>query len=298
MSEGFREFAAETWKRLKRKPLSLVGLGLILAFTSVAVLAPVLAPPEPNSRDFYLIPQDGYSPDPVRPGGRHLFGTTEQQFDLYYGIVWGTRTAFKIGVAVVLVSMLIGMIIGGLGGFYGGWIDELLMRFTDIIMALPSIILAVVIVTVRGPSLGNVIVALAAVSWPTYARLIRGDVLTVKQREFVLAARALGASDRRILLRHVIPNSIYPVLVVASLDTGAIVLSAAALSFLGLGAPVGYADWGQLIAMSRNWIIGASGSPLDYWHTVAFPGGAIFLFVLGWNLLGDAFRDILDPRQK
>jgi len=298
MNEGFREFAADTWKRLKRKPLSLVGLGLIATFTTVAIFAPVLAPPEKNARDHYLIPQDGYSPDPVRPSSKHLFGTTEQQFDLYYGIVWGTRTAFKIGVAVVLVSMIVGVLIGGIGGFYGGWIDEILMRFTDVIMALPSIILAVVIVTVRGPSLFNVIVALAAVSWPTYARLIRGDVLTVKQREFVLAARALGASDRRILIRHVIPNSIYPVLVVASLDTGAIVLSAAALSFLGLGAPVGYADWGQLIAMSRNWIIGASGSPLDYWHTVAFPGGAIFLFVLGWNLLGDAFRDILDPRQK
>ncbi|MFH1725847.1 MAG: ABC transporter permease [Elusimicrobiota bacterium] len=288
----------DLWKRLAAKPLSLFGLGLLVLFASVAALAPVLAPPERNARDAYLIPQDGYSPDPVAPSREHLFGTTEQQYDLYYGIVWGTRTAFKIGVTVVAVSLIVGVLIGGIAGFYGGWVDEILMRLTDVVMALPSIILAVVIVTVRGPSLGNVVLAIAAVSWPSYARLVRGDVLSVKHREFVLAARALGAGDMRLLFRHVIPNSIYPVLVVASLDTGAIVLYAAALSFLGLGSPVGYADWGQLISMSRNWILGASGSPLEYWHTVLIPGGAIFLFVLGWNLLGDAFRDILDPRQR
>jgi peptide/nickel transport system permease protein len=293
-----KETLASVWKALKRKPLSLAGLGLLGFFGFVAAAAPVLAPPAANARDAYLIPQDGYSPDPVRPSRQHWFGTTEQQYDLYYGIVWGTRTALRIGVKVVLVSLILGVLVGGLAGFYGGWTDELLMRLTDVVMALPSIILAVVIVTVRGPGLDNVVLALAAVSWPSYARLVRADVLTVKEREFVLAARALGAGDARILLRHVIPNSIYPVLVVASLNTGAVVLSAAALSFLGLGAPVGYADWGQLISMSRNWILGAAGSPLAYWHTVAIPGLAIFLFVLGWNLLGDAFRDILDPRQK
>lgn len=293
-----RETLAQTWKALKRKPLSLAGLGLLGFFFAVAAAAPILAPPAENTRDAYLIPQDGYSPDPVRPSREHWFGTTEQQFDLYYGIVWGTRTALRIGVKVVFVSLILGVLVGGLAGFYGGWTDELLMRLTDVVMALPSIILAVVIVTVRGPGLDNVVLALAAVSWPSYARLVRADVLTVKEREFVLAARALGAGDARILLRHVIPNSIYPVLVVASLNTGAVVLSAASLSFLGLGAPVGYADWGQLISMSRNWILGSSGSPLAYWHTVAIPGMAIFLFVLGWNLLGDAFRDILDPRQK
>lgn len=291
-------FFADAWKALRRKPLSLAGLGLLAFFGLVAAAAPVLAPPPPQARDAYLIPQDGYSPDPRRPSAEHWFGTTEQQYDLYYGIVWGTRTAFDIGVRVVFVSLAVGILVGGLAGFYGGWVDEVLMRLTDVVMALPSIILAVVIVTVRGPGLANVVLALAAVSWPSYARLVRGDVLTVKEREFVLAARALGAGDMRILFGHVIPNSIYPVLVVASLNTGAVVLSAAALSFLGLGAPVGYADWGQLISMSRNWILGASGSPLAYWHTVVIPGTAIFLFVLGWNLLGDAFRDILDPRQK
>lgn len=286
------------WKMLRRKPMSLLGFGLIGFFLAVAAAAPVLAPVEQGSRDSYIIPQTGYSPDPVRPSKDHWFGTTEQQYDLYYGMVWGTRTAFKVALQVVVVSVIIGIILGGVAGFYGGWVDELLMRFTDIILAFPDIVLAVVIVAVRGPSLTNVMIAVTVVSWPSYARLMRGDVLSVKERDYVAAARALGASDSRILIRHIIPNSIYPVLVVASLSMGRIVITAAALSFLGLGAPVGYADWGQLISLSRNWILGSSGNPFEYWHTVFIPGTAIFLFVLGWNLLGDAARDILDPRQK
>lgn len=286
------------WKMLKRRPMSLLGFGLIGFFLGVAALAPVLAPPEANTRDSYIIPQSGYSPDPVRPSKDHWFGTTEQQYDLYYGMVWGTRTAFKVALKVVGLSVLIGVLLGGTAGFYGGWIDEVIMRFTDVILAFPDLVLAVVIVAIMGPSLDHVMYSVMAVSWPSYARLMRGDVLAVKERDFVLAARALGASDARILFRHIIPNAIYPILVVASLSTGSVVITAAALSFLGLGAPVGYADWGQLIALSRNWILGSSGNPFEYWHTVFIPGISIFLFVLGWNLLGDAVRDILDPRQK
>ncbi len=292
------EKVKSVWKTLKRRPMSLLGFGLIGFFLTVALAAPVLAPMEAGSRDAYIIPQSGYSPDPVRPSKEHWFGTTEQQYDLYYGMVWGTRTAFSVALKVVGFSVIVGILLGGAAGFYGGWIDELLMRFTDVILAFPDIVLAVVIVAVRGPSLENVMVAVTAVSWPSYARLMRGDVLSVKERDFVAAARAIGASDARILFRHIIPNSIYPVLVVASLSMGRIVITAAALSFLGLGAPVGYADWGQLISLSRNWILGSSGNPFEYWHTVFIPGIAIFLFVLGWNLLGDAVRDILDPRQK
>ncbi len=286
------------WKLLRRRPASLVGFGLIAFFFAVAAAAPLIAPPEKNSRDAYLIPQDGYSPDPVRPSAKHLFGTTEQQYDLYYGMVWGTRTAFRVAVVVVASSLTVGILIGGAAGFYGGWVDELMMRFTDIVLAFPDLILAVVIVTVTKPSLSNVMLSVAAVSWPSYARLLRGDVLSIKERDFVSAARALGASDFRILSRHIIPNCIYPLLVVASLSMGRIVITAAALSFLGLGAPVGYADWGQLISLSRNWLLGSNGNPFEYWHTVFIPGFAIFFFVLGWNLLGDAVRDILDPRQK
>lgn len=286
------------WKMLKRRPMSLLGFGIIGAFLAVAALAPVLAPPEAGSRDSYIIPQTGYSPDPALPSKDHWFGTTEQQYDLFYGMVWGTRTAFKVAVKVVGLSVLIGVLLGGVAGFYGGWVDEVLMRFTDVVLAFPDLVLAVVIVAIMGPSLDHVMYSVMAVSWPSYARLMRGDVLSVKERDFVAAARALGASDARILFRHIIPNSIYPVLVVASLSTGSVVITAAALSFLGLGAPVGYADWGQLISLSRNWIMGSSGNPFAYWHTVFIPGIAIFLFVLGWNLLGDAVRDILDPRQK
>ncbi len=289
---------SDVYTLLKRRPMSLLGFGLIGFFLTVALLAPVLAPPEAGSRDAYIIPQTGYSPDPVRPSKDHWFGTTEQQYDLYYGMVWGSRTAFSVALQVVGFSVIVGILLGGAAGYYGGWIDELLMRFTDVILAFPDIVLAVVIVAVRGPSLENVMVAVTAVSWPSYARLMRGDVLSVKERDFVAAARAIGASDARILFRHIVPNSIYPVLVVASLSMGRIVITAAALSFLGLGAPVGYADWGQLISLSRNWILGSSGNPFEYWHTVFIPGIAIFLFVLGWNLLGDAVRDILDPRQK
>lgn len=285
------------WKLLKKKPMSLLGLGLIGFFLAVALASPLLAPVPQGSRNAYEIPQDGYSPDPLLPSKAHIFGTTEGQYDLYYGMIWGTRTAFQVALKVVITSLIIGVIFGGAAGFYGGWIDELLMRFTDVVLAFPDIVLAVVIVAVRGPSLENVMIAVTAVSWPSYARLLRGEVLSLKERDFVLAARALGASDARILFRHIIPNAIYPLLIVASLSMGRIVITAAALSFLGLGAPAGFADWGQLISLSRNWILGTSGNPFAYWHTVFIPGFTIFLFVLGWNLLGDAVRDILDPRQ-
>ncbi|MCH7802842.1 MAG: ABC transporter permease [Acidobacteria bacterium] len=285
-------------KRLRKKPLSLIGLGLIVFFALVALLAPLLAPMAPNARDPYLIPQDGYTSDPTPPSSKHWFGTTEQQYDLYYGIIWGTRTAFKIGLTIISMALLVGITLGSLAGYYGGWLDEVLMRFTDIILAFPAIVLAVVIVAVLGPSLSMVVLAIALVAWPSYARLLRADILSVKQREFVLASRALGATDFWILTRRVIPNAIFPVLVVASLDIGSVVIMAAALSFLGLGAPMGYADWGQLISLSRNWILGTPQNPLQFWYTAVIPGGTIFLFVLGWNLLGDAFRDILDPRQK
>lgn len=288
--------SSRIFRRLAKNKTSLAGLFIIVFFCCIAVLAPLIAPPQGN--DPYLIPQSGYTPDPAPPSAAHIFGTTQQQYDMFYGIVWGTRTAFKMGVVVVAISLSIGILIGGAAGFYGKWIDEILMRVTDIVLAFPGIVLAVVIVAILGPGLEKVMIALALVSWPAYARLVRGDVLSVKERDFVTAVRALGAGNLRIFFRHILPNSIYPVVIVASLDIGAVVLTAAALSFLGLGAPPGYADWGQLIAMSRNWILGSSGSPFAFWHTVLIPGAAIFLFVLGWNLLGDAFRDILDPRQQ
>jgi len=283
-------------RRMRRNPLSIAGFAIIVLFVSVAALAPVLAPPAPNARDPYLIPHEGFQPDPRPPRPGHPLGTTGNQYDLYYGIVWGTRTAFRVALVVVAISIIIGLIAGSLAGFYGGRLDEAIMRVTDIFLAFPNLVLAVVITAVLGKGLDKVMLSIAIVGWPTYARLLRGDILSVKQRDYVEAARAAGAGDLRIVARHVIPNSIYPFLVVAAFDMGVIVLVAAALSFLGLGAEVGYADWGQLINMSRSWILGVPGNPFIYWYTVVFPGTVIFLFVLGWNLLGDAFRDILDPR--
>lgn len=282
--------------RFRRNPLSMLGLFIVVGFILMALLAPLLAPPEPTARDPYMMPHAGYSPDPQPPRPGHPFGTTEQAFDIYYGIVWGARTALRVGLIVVTVSVAIGIVVGGIAGYYRRRIDEALMRVVDIFLAFPGLILAVVIVAILGPGLTNVMIALALVGWPGYARLLRGEILSVRERDYVEAARAMGAGDAKIILRHVLPNSIYPLLVVSSLDMGSIVVLAAALSFLGLGAPVGYADWGQIIALSRNWIIGSGGNAFIFWYTVVFPGAALVLFTLGWNLLGDAFRDILDPR--
>ena len=272
------------------------GLIIVALFGLVALFAPILAPS--SGRDAYQMPQGGYSIEPQAPNAQHYFGTTENQYDLYYGIVWGSRMAFKVGITVVFFALLIGIIVGGAAGFAGGWTDEILMRLTDIIFAVPSMVLAMVIAAMLGRDLDNMMIALTVVSWPSYARLVRGGVLSVKEREFVLAARSLGASPLRIFLKHIMPNAIYPVVIMASLDIGYIVLTAASLSFLGLGSPVGTADWGQLVALSRNWILGGHGNPFAYWYTIAVPGGALLLFVLAWNLLGDAFRDILDTSSR
>ncbi len=285
-----------TFKRILQNKASLTGLVLVLFFAAVALFAPLLAPAQ-NPRDPYRLPQSSYEVTPQPPSAQHLLGTTEQQYDLYYGVVWGTRLAFKIGITVTFFAFLIGLFFGAGAAYFGGKTDELIMRFTDIVFAVPSLVLAMVIAAMLGPDTRHMMIALTAVAWPSYARLVRGDVLSVKRRDFVTASKALGARGPRLLLRHILPNSIYPSVVVASLDIGYIVLTAASLSFLGLGAQPGTADWGQLIAMARNWVLGSGGNPFAYWYTVVVPGGAIFLFVLGWNLLGDGFRDILDPRQ-
>jgi peptide/nickel transport system permease protein len=271
-------------------------MAIILTFVIIAILAPVLAPTPENHVDPYQIPRDGFSPIPQPPSEKHIFGTTQGQYDIFYGVMWGTRSAFRVGLAVIGMILVIGIVLGSIAGYFGGIADEIIMRVTDIFLAFPPLILAMAISVALGPSLNSVIIALIIVAWPVYARLVRGDILATREEDYVEAARGVGASNFRIIVKHVLPNSIYSALVMASLDIGAIVLSAAALSFLGLGAPEGYADWGQLIQFSRNWIVGTPDNPLAYWYTVTIPGLFILFFVLGWNLLGDAFRDILDPR--
>lgn len=283
--------------RIKRSPLSVVGIAILIFFTAVAIGAPILAPPPEGVRDPFDVPTwpEGslvHPPTPPEPGAP--FGTVEG-YNIYYACIWGTITAFWIGIVVVAGTLIIGVVIGSISGYYGGVIDEILMRFTDIIIAFPGLILAMAIVAVRGPSMESIVIAMTLIGWPSYARVIRSEILRVRSEDYVEAAKAVGCSDFRVITRHILPNSIYSIIIMASLDIGGIVLGAAALSFLGLGPASGYADWGQFISFSRPYIYKNPVEPLGYWWTWTIPGLFIFTFVLGWNLLGDAFRDILDP---
>ncbi|TPM40512.1 ABC transporter permease [Mesorhizobium sp. B2-3-4] len=281
---------------LKRNPISLVGVLLLLAFVLVAIFAPVLAPPQEFQMSVYDTPRAGFLATPQPPSPEAIFGTTEGQYDIYYAVVWGTRTAFKIGLGVVAISVLIGTIIGSLAAYYGGVVDEVLMRIVDVFMAVPFLIAAMVLTALLGKGLGPITVALTTFGWMGYARVVRSEILRIREMDFVNAARSYGAGDFRLIVLHILPNAFFPVLVLATMATGSMVLTASALSFLGVGTEEGYADWGQFIAYARNWIVGQPGNPFQYWYTLAFPGAAIFLFVLAWNLVGDALRDILDPR--
>jgi peptide/nickel transport system permease protein len=286
---------------VKKSPLSIIGAAIVLFYVVIAVFAPILAPPGDKSQggNPYMMPKDGILLIPQPPNAKHPFGTMEGQYDIYYGCIWGTRTAFRIGLYVVAASLAFGLAVGLISAYYGGWIDEILMRFTDIILAFPGLILCMAFVVILVPMgldrLDAVMLALILVGWPGYARLIRGEVLRVKSEDFVEAAKSIGCSDLRVIMRHILPNAVYPLIISATLDIGTMVLGAAALSFLGLGADPGYADWGWIIALSRNWIYGSPENPYANWYTFVIPGLFISIFVLGWNLLGDALRDILDP---
>lgn len=304
---------------LLKTPASIVGLSLLLFFVMIAVFAPVIIP-APAKGDAYKIPRDGFKADPQPPMSEwkknapelpfwwkpimktdqwvHLMGTAQGQYDIFYALVWGTRTAFRTGLIVTIATFLIGVIIGGVSAYYGGWVDNVIMRIVDIFLTLPftmaALIMAAVLTPVIGKSLVPVMIALIVFGWMGYARIIRGDILSIKERDFVLAARVIGAKDSRILFRHILPNAIFPTLVLASLAIGDVTLSFAGLSFLGVGVEIGYADWGQILSFARNWITSLN----TYWYLIVYPGITIVLFVLGWNLVGDALRDVLDPRMR
>jgi peptide/nickel transport system permease protein len=303
---------------LATNPLSVAGIIVLSLFVLVAALAPWLAPP--LGRNEFQIPRDGFSETPrppmsewrVRPPPLpfwwqpvmgtdkwvHLMGTAAGQWDIYYGMIWGTRTALFVGIVITAVTLVIGLIVGSIASFYGGLLDEVLMRITEIFSSFPFLLAALVLAAILTPIVGKgiwpAVIAIIAFGWMGYARIIRGDILSTKERDYVLAARTIGVKDSGILLRHIIPNAVYPTLVVASLDIGSIVLTFAALSFLGVGTEVGYADWGQIVAFARPWISRLS----DYWYIVVYPGVFLVLFGLGWNLVGDALRDVMDPKLK
>jgi len=299
-------------RRVRGDPFSLLGAVMVLFFMMVGLLAPLLAPPS-RGVDPYICPYDGPTigdlkiyPPPSPPSSEHPFGTL-QGFDIYYGCIWGTRTAFRVGILVIFVALALGLFIGGVSGYCGGLVDELLMRLADIFFAFPGILLAIVLV-IALPSewtidlgsisfaltlsqLDKLVLALVFFGWASYARLIRGEIVKVKQEDYVEAAKAVGCSGFRVLVQHILPNSMYPILTMAFLNFGKTVLFAATLSFLGFGPEVGYADWATIISHSRPWIV----DPFRYSYTWVAPSMFIFAFILGWSLLGDELREILDP---
>jgi peptide/nickel transport system permease protein len=305
-------------KGLSKTWASRIGFFLIILFILVAVFAPAIIPPVGS--DPYMMPRDGFASQPKAPGSPwkknvpeipfwykavtgkdqwvHILGTTQGQYDIFYGIVWGTRTAFRTGIIVEMATVIIGVVIGSIAAYYGGTLDNILMRIVDIFMTLPYIMMAMIAAAVLTPRIGKslipAMIAMIAFGWMSYARVIRSDILSIKQRDYVMAARVSGVKNSRILFKHIIPNAIFPTLVLASLGIGTVVLSFAALSFLGIGTPLGYSDWGQILAFARNWI-----NNLDkYWYIVVFPGITLTLFVMAWNLVGDAVRDVFDPRMR
>lgn len=263
-----------------RHPLAAAGL-LIIGIWLIAILgAPWIAGYHPLRQDFL---QRLRPPSPA-----HLFGTDSLGRDVFARVLYGGRVSVPVGVAVIAATATIGTALGGLAGFAGGWIDEVIMRTADVLLAFPPIILALAIAAALGPDLHNAVIALVAVWWPYYARMMRGVTLSIKQHEYVLAARAAGASQIRMFFRGILLNAYTPILVLATIDIGAGITAAAALSFLGLGVRPPTPEWGAMVAQGAEL--------LDRWWLAAFPGLAILTVVLALNFIGDSMRDLLDPR--
>ena len=265
----------------RRQPLIMLGFVLLVIFVLAAVFAPQLSPTDP------LKGQVVNSLKPPSPA--HLFGTDKLGREIVSRLLYGARISLFVGFSVVIAASLIGSFLGLIAGYLGGWADEILMRVTDIFFAFPSLILAMAIAGALGPSLQNALIAITTVTWPIYARLIRGQVLALKEREVIIAAHTVGVPAWLILLRHILPNTLAPLLVQASFDLGAAILSVAGLSFIGFGAQPPTPEWGVRISDGRNYMA-------TQWWLATFPALAILLVVTGFNLLGDGLRDLLDPR--
>ncbi len=271
---------------LRKNVLTLVGLIVVLVLVLVAVLAPVVAP----------YPKDAFADVHTEhrlqaPSRSHPFGTDEMGRDMLSRVVFGARISLTVGIIAIGLALLIGVPLGLFAGYFGGFIDELIMRITDVFLSFPPLLLATAITAMLGPSLTNAMIAIALSWWPWYTRLIRGQAVSLRERGFVEAARAIGVPRPRIIFRHILPNAVAPIIVQASMDFGSIILESASLSFLGLGAQPPQPEWGLIVSIGRNFF-------MTSWWYVTFPGLAIFLAVLAFNFVGDGLREILDPKTR
>jgi len=270
-------------RALLRNPVNLFGLVLVVLFFALALFGGVLAPYSPSIPD--------YSSMLTGPNSHHLFGTDQIGDDIFSRVLAGARLSLATAASVLVLAALIGLPLGAIAGYFGGWIDELIMRITDMFLAFPALILALVIAATLGPGLTSAAIALTMAFWPWYARLLRGQVLALKNHTYVEASRVSGSSSRRIMWRHILPNSMGPIVVELSMDMGYAILATSSLSFIGMGAQPPSPEWGAMIVAGRDYLRTA-------WWTGMFPGLALTLTVLAFNLVGDGLRDALDPRSK
>jgi peptide/nickel transport system permease protein len=280
--------AAAAARALRENKLMALGLVLALAIVLLGLLAPLIAP-FPEDAGSATHPTEGL----LAPGGEHVFGTDQLGRDLFTRVLFGARTSLRIAALVLIIAALIGVPLGIAAGYFGGWVDDVIMRVTDVFLAFPALLLSLALAAVLSPSVGNATIAIAVTWWPWYARLARGAATQVAGRGYsgyIESAKALGVSPGRILFRHVLPNATTPVLVQMSLDVGGIILTAAALSFLGLGAQDPTAEWGLMVSQGQGFLN-------THWWLPVFPGTAIVLAALAFNLLGDGLRQALDPRR-
>ena len=285
---------ARAWIRFKQNRTALLGLVVIAVMVFAAIFArPIVIegiPIQPFSLAPYDPSQSFVGPIEQPPTAQHPFGTDWAGKDIFSRVIYGGRYSLSIGAIAVGLALLIGLPLGSIAGYFGGWVDEVIMRLVDVLYSFPFLVLAIALIAVLGQGFWKLILALVIVGWIAYARIIRGEILSVKENEYVMAAEALGARDRSIIFRHIVPNAIAPVIVQATLNIGTIVLSAAALGFLGLGLPPGSPEWGSMLSGATSTL--AQGQ----WWITMFPGLAIFLFVLSINLVGDGIRDAIDPQ--
>lgn len=275
---------SDAWRSLRRNPAAMVGLSIIVGWIVLGLLAPVLPLEEQNITRLETRLQ--------APSWDHPFGTDDVGRDVLSRVIWAARVSVPAGVAVIIVTGIIGCTLGAIAGYFGGLIDGIIMRTCDAVLSFPSIILAMSIAAVRGEaSLTNAMIAVILVLWPEYARLMRGQVLSLRQNEYVTAAQSIGASQSRVLFRHIIPSTDAPVVVKATLDVGSAIVLTAGLSFIGLGAVPPTAEWGAMINQGAK-------SGLQYWWYSTAPGVAIMSVVMGLNFFGDGLRDALDPRRR